>query len=57
METGLVKNRLIRIFKDNMSLRESADYLGSFSQESAFLSISNAQEFFKMALTLLRQQS
>jgi len=57
VETGLIKNRLIRIFKDNMSLRESADYLGSFSQESAFLSISNAQEFFKMALTLLRQQS
>jgi uncharacterized protein (UPF0332 family) len=51
--TGMMSDRCIRIFKNNMSLRENADYSSSFSKESAFLSISNADEFLNMAKTLL----
>jgi uncharacterized protein (UPF0332 family) len=36
VETGLMGNRFIRIFRDNMSLRESADYSSSFTKDSAF---------------------
>jgi uncharacterized protein (UPF0332 family) len=53
VETGIMSHRYIRIFKNNMSLRENADYSSSFSKESAFLSISNAEEFLYMAKTLL----
>ncbi len=54
VETGKMSNRFIQIFKNSMSLRENADYSGSFSKESALLSISYAQEFLEMAMTLLR---
>ena len=54
VETGKMSIRFIQIFKNSMSLRENADYLSSFSKESAILSISNAEEFLEMALTLLR---
>jgi len=54
VETGKMSNRFIGIFKNSMSLRENADYSGSFSKESAFLSISNAQEFLEIAIILLR---
>jgi len=46
-------NRFIRIFRDNMSLRESADYSGSFTKDSALLSVSNAEEFVEMVTSLL----
>lgn len=52
VEKGLMKKRFIRIFEDNMSLREQADYSSSFSRGSAFLSISNAEEFIMMVKTL-----
>lgn len=54
VETGKMSNHFIGIFKNNMSLRENADYSSSFSKESAYLSISNAEEFFEIATTLLR---
>lgn len=54
VKTGMMSNRFIRIFQNSMSLRENADYSGSFSKESALLSISNAQEFLDMAATLLK---
>jgi len=53
VNTGQISDRYIRIFRNCMSLRENADYSCSFSDESAFLSISNAQEFLDMAMTLL----
>ncbi len=54
VETGKMSNRFIGIFKNSMSLRENADYSGSFSKESALLSISNAQEFLEIAITFLK---
>jgi len=54
VETGKMSNRFIQIFKNSMSLRENADYSSSFSKESALLSISYAQEFLEIAMTLLR---
>lgn len=56
VESGLMETHFIRIFRNNMVLRESADYGDSFSRESASLSILNAEEFVKMAVTLLRKQ-
>jgi uncharacterized protein (UPF0332 family) len=56
VESGLMDNRFIRIFRNNMVLRESADYGDSFSMESASLSVLNAEEFVKMAIILLRKQ-
>lgn len=56
VERGLMENRFTRIFKNNMVLRESADYGDRFSRESASLSILNAEEFVKMASILLRKQ-
>lgn len=53
VETGMMSDRYIRIFKNNMFLRENADYSSSFSEENALTSISNAQEFLNMAKTLL----
>lgn len=53
VEKGRMSNRFIRIFKNSLSLRENADYSSSFSRENALLSISNAQEFLEMAMTLL----
>jgi uncharacterized protein (UPF0332 family) len=53
VETEKMSNRFIVIFKHSMSLRENADYSSSFSKESALLSISNAQEFLEIAMTLL----
>lgn len=54
VETAKMSIRFIGIFKNSMSLRENADYSSSFSKESAFLSISYAQEFLEIAITLLR---
>jgi uncharacterized protein (UPF0332 family) len=54
VKTNKISERFIRIFKNIMSLRESADYNSSFSEEGAFLSISNAQEFLEMVMVLLR---
>jgi uncharacterized protein (UPF0332 family) len=53
VKTGMMSDRYIRIFRNNMSLRENADYISSFSKESALSGISNAQEFINMAKTLL----
>jgi uncharacterized protein (UPF0332 family) len=53
VESGKMSNRYIRIFKNNMSLRENADYSSSFSKESSQLCVSNAQEFAEMAMTML----
>lgn len=53
VDTGLLENRFIRIFRNGMFLREEADYSGSFSQEGALLSISNAEEFLNKAESLL----
>ena len=52
-QTKKINIRYIRIFKNSMYLREITDYSNSFSKENAFLSVSNAQEFFEMAETLL----
>jgi uncharacterized protein (UPF0332 family) len=57
VEKRKMGNRFIRIFKNIMSLRESADYSCSFSEESAILSVSYAQEFLAMAKTLLNLNS
>ncbi len=55
VETGKLDRRFIQIFKNSMSLRENADYSSSFSKESAQLGISNAQEFLREAIALLRK--
>ena len=54
VNTGQISDRFIRIFRSCMYLRENADYSCSFSEESAVLSISNAQEFLNMVMTLLK---
>jgi uncharacterized protein (UPF0332 family) len=54
VKTGKMNNRFIKIFKNSMSLIESADYSSSFSMESAIINISNAQEFFDMTAKLLK---
>lgn len=51
---GKLNNRFVRIFKNSLYLRERADYAGSFSKEGASLSVSNAQEFLEMTVTLLK---
>jgi len=53
VKTGMMSERYIRIFKNNMSLRENADYSSSFSKESACLGISNVDEFLNMTKSLL----
>ena len=53
MKTNRISERSVRIFKNIMSLRESADYNSSFSEEGAFLSVSDAQEFLEMVMALL----
>jgi len=56
VKTGKMSNRFVSIFKNSMSLRENADYSSSFAKESAFLSISHAQEFLEKAMKLLKYQ-
>ncbi len=55
VDKGLMMKRFIRIFEDNMSLREQADYSSSFSREGAFLSISNVEEFIAMVKIMFTQ--
>ena len=44
----------VRRFKESMSLRENADYLGTFSKEGAAISVRNAEQFIETAESLLR---
>jgi len=53
VESGLMDIRFIKMFREGMSLREDADYSGSFSKESAKLSLVNAEEFLTKAESLL----
>jgi uncharacterized protein (UPF0332 family) len=54
VEKGKMSERFIRIFKNRMSLRENADNISSFSEESASLSVSNTKEFLEKVTALLR---
>lgn len=54
VDKGLFKGRYVRMLRDTMALRESADYGGAFSKEGASTSISNAEEFFRAAENLVQ---
>jgi uncharacterized protein (UPF0332 family) len=57
VQTKKVSIRYIRMLRNCMSLRESADYSNSFTKESAILSVLNAQDFLEMALKMLARHN
>jgi len=56
VESKILDARYIRLIREGMALREEADYTGSFSKENAQMSISNAEEFVKIAVKILRAE-
>jgi uncharacterized protein (UPF0332 family) len=54
VQRKLLEVRFVDSFKETMTLRENADYLGTFSREGAEMSIRNAQQFIEAAESLLR---
>ncbi len=55
VESGLLGKRITSMLRNNMILREEADYGGSFSRENAQVGIANAWEFLEEAKELLNQ--
>jgi uncharacterized protein (UPF0332 family) len=54
VDKGLLAGRHVGILQETMALREDADYSGSFSKEGASTSISNTEEFFRVAKNLVQ---
>ncbi len=54
-DRGLMDERLVRLFKESMALRENADYSANFSQDGALLSISNAELFIDAVSNILKR--